>query len=374
MTASLRPLAQLVRWRWWLWAALAVVAAVLARGDDPPDLLSFGERGAAIVNGHLSQVYAGSWNQAGPAQLIGARLLLVGSSTDRPLFGVELAVDFALLALLRLVCRRSAASAGVEFVLAGAAVVWLGPAGLWSGHPVEVAIPVLWLVAARYAIRDRWPVVGVALGFAALIAPWAILAAPIAFLGRAGAIRAISLAIVVASIGYLPFAMSGQFGLFSHTWLIDSRTLVHLLAPGLTEFSWSLRLLQAGFAAGGCFAAVRWLRAGDDAQWAAPLVAVLLRILLDPVVLSYYWLPAGLLVITGGALRGTGTWLPRHRRQTVALIALGYLTYLGAADVAPVLTCAGALIATAVAVTPARDQSQLWMSSRPTAYRRASTR
>jgi hypothetical protein len=363
-----------VRLRWSLWAVLAFVAAVLARADDPPDLLSFGERGAAILNGHLSQVYLGSWNQAGPAQLIGARLLLLGSSTDRPLFGVELAVDFALLALLRLVCRRSRASAGVEFVLAGVAVVWLGPAGLWSGHPVEVAIPVLWLVAARYAIRGRWLIVGLLLGLAALVAPWAMVAAPIAFVGRTGAIRAISLAIVVALSGYLPFLISGQFGMFSHTWPINSHTLVHLLAPGLTEFNWSLRLLQAGVAAGGCFAAVRWLRGRVDAQWAAPLVAVLLRILLDPVLLSYYWLPAGLLVIAGGALRCTVTRPLPRRRVTVALIALGYLTYLGAAGVAPVLTCLACLVATAVAVTPARNQSLVSMSSRPMAYRRASAR
>ena len=87
--------------------------------------------------------------------------------------------------------------------------------------------------------------------------------------------------------------------------------------------------MQATAAAGGCLLVARWRRGRIDAVWAAPLVAVLVRILLDPVTLGYYWLPAGVLVLAGAVLTPGAT-----RRQLAVLAALAYLTLLGGAGVA----------------------------------------
>ncbi len=341
------PVERVLLWCRWPLAAIGLaVASLLARGDDPPDLASFGERGALILQGHLSQVYAGSWNQAGPLQLIGARLLMLGSSTDRPLYGIELAVDLALLVLLRTVCRRCGVPLIGQLALGGIALVWLGPNGLWSGHPVEVAVVPLWLLAARYAARDSWRPSGLLLGLSALIAPWAVLAFAMPFVGpsRVRALRAIALAVAVTVAGYLPFALSGHFQLFDYVWLINRHTLVHLVAPGLVHFSWGLRLIQAVGAAGGCLLVIRYLRPGRDALWIAPLVAVLLRILLDPVLLGYYWLPAGVLVIAAGA---TGWATSRSKVMTLALLA--YVTFFGAVGLVPAMFCLLALAITVLA-------------------------
>lgn len=329
---------RLLRWRWPIIFALTAIAAFLARYDDPPDLLQFAQRGGVLLGGHFSSVYAGSWNQAGPLQLVIARGLMIGSSTDRPVFAVELAVALGLMALVFVVSRRSGASAVGQFLIALVAVIWLGPAGLWSGHPIEVLIPGLWLAGAVAVAQGRWLACGLLLGVAVMIAPWAILAVPVAFVGPVGALRAITVAVATTLAGYLPFALSGRFDMFSNVWVVSSHSLVHYLDPGLVHFSWELRLVQAAAAAGGCFVIARWRRGAVDAYWAAPLAAVLLRILLDPVLLSYYWLPAGALVVGGAAIGGAVS-----RRTALVLAVLAWLTYFGASDLLPVVSAFAAL-------------------------------
>ncbi len=329
--------------RWPLAAFGLAISSLLARGDDPPDLASFGARGDLILHGHLSPVYASSWNQAGPLQLVVARLLMLGSSTDRPLYGIELVVDVALLVLLRAAARRCGVSLPGQLALGGAALVWLGPNGLWSGHPVEVAVVPLWLLAARYAARNaaRDPArCGLLLGLSALVAPWAVLAFALAFVGpsRVRSVRSIVVAAAVTVIGYLPFVVSGHFALFDYEWLINRHTLLHLLAPGLVHFPWGLRVIQGLGALGGSLLVIRHVRPGRDTLWIAPLVAVLVRILLDPVLLGYYWLPAGVLVIAAGAM-GWAT----SRSKVITLALLAYLTYFGAVGLAPAVFCVLAL-------------------------------
>lgn len=344
--------AQLLRWRWILVTVAALGAAILARGDNPPDLLSFSERAGFIFDGHLARVYSGTWNQAGPLQLLIARALLLGSSDGRPLLVVECGVDAALLFGLHLAARRSGISELRELVVAVAAVVWLGPSGLWSGHPVEVTIPLLWLAAATWARTDRWLGCAAALGLAALVAPWAVLGWPLVFLARGGAIRATALAVVITLAGYLPFVLSGRFDLFDNAWVVNSGTLIHLLAPNVSQFTWPLRLLQGTAAVGAAAMVMWWRRASPDVVWSVPLVVVLVRILLDPVVLGYYWLPAGLLVIAGAASAPT-----RTRRELGALAAIGYLTYLGASGTAVVL-CSLASLALTVGVLVRSERSR----------------
>ncbi len=336
--------------RWPLAAAGLAISSLLARGDDPPDLASFGARGELILRGHLSQVYAGSWNQAGPLQLIAARLLMLGSSTDRPLFGIELAVDVALLVLVRVVARRCGVSLPGQLALGGVALIWLGPNGLWSGHPVEVAVVPLWMLAARYAVRDAGRDAarcGVLLGLSALVAPWAVLGFALPFVGpsRARSVRSIALAATVTLAGYLPFALSGHFAIFDYEWLINRHTLLHLLAPGLVQFSWGLRVIQGLGALGGSLLVIRYLRPGRDAAvdraaggGARP----------DPARSG----AAGLLLVTGRAalvIAAGATGWATSRAKVITLALLAYLTYFGAVGLAPAVFCVLALAVTALA-------------------------
>ena len=212
---------------------------------------------------------------------------------------------------------RAASRPATSSALILAAIVWLGPSGLWSGHPVEVLIPLLWLGGRRRGPGgplDRrrcrcsaWP---------PLIAPWAVLALPVAFVladGRGAGASALAVAGRHVA-GYLPFVLSGHFDLFDQVWDVEPRTRWCTCSTR----RWRTSPGRCGWCRRS--AAARWLPAGRaagvadrrDALWAAPLVAVLLRILLDPVTLGYYWLPAGVLVI-GGAALAPGADPPRAR-------------------------------------------------------------
>jgi hypothetical protein len=95
-------------------------------------------------------------------------------------------------------------------------LIWLlGPVP-WSGHPVEAAVPVLWAYALILSASGRWPVAVVVPGVSVLIAPLAMLG----FVRPPAVARPARTALValgVALLGYLPFVLSGHFGMFGGT-------------------------------------------------------------------------------------------------------------------------------------------------------------
>jgi len=355
-----RQLSTLARWQQPLlrcrWAAILAIAAADAwatRNDSPADLAQFAQLGNEVVTGHPAAVYATAWNQAGPLQLLGSRVLMIGGGQGRPALAAIVVVNLAIVLLLRAAfrARPGPPRPAVELLAGALTVLWLAPGGLWDAHPVEIVIPMLWLVAGAWLQRGRLVAAGVLLGLAAAIAPWAILAVPMTLLtgNPKRAARPALVAVAVAVLAYLPFALSGHFQLFDHIWPVGSHSLVHLLLPHLIRFSWFLRLLQAGLAAGACGAIAYRRRGLADVAWVAPLSAVVVRIATDPVARDYYWLPAGVLVIGGLATAAAGS---RTRAQLAGIAVLAYLTYgaLVSTSIA-LVACVGCLIGVALILT-----------------------
>lgn len=329
-----------LRWRVALLAAVAA-ALGLSTGTSPPDLQSFADGGAAILSGHFSTVYATPFTQAGPIQLVLSRLLMIGSSGAGPLRLVVAAVNVVLVLVAiwcsrrftaRLVDEQTAGAAHRELLVGGLVVFWLIPGFLWNGHPVEILVPVLWLVAVNVFGADRvgvgrWVAAGAALGVAAGITPWAVLGFPaLLAAGRLiDAVRAGTVGVMLGVLIHLPFVLSGHFAMFSATWPVDHGTLVHLLVPSLAHPTWQFRLIQAAVVAGGTAGAAWALRGHRAAAPIAVLVAALLRVATDPVQLNYYWTSVAVVGIV--ILASTP-----HRRSAPWVIALGYTAWAGAAS------------------------------------------
>jgi hypothetical protein len=312
----------LERRRRWVAALLAALVGLLNR-QTPLDLQAFSDLGRLVLAGRFDEVYAGTFTQAGPLQLVLSRVLLFGGQEGMPPAAPRMVVDVALTLGAMAACRGRARR---ECVVAVLTLLWLlGPVP-WSGHPVEVAVPVLWAWAMVLQRRGRWLLAALTLGSSVLIAPIAVLGFPclLAVTGLWRTARTATVAGAVAVLGYLPFVVSGEFGMFGHVWPVEPGTLPHLL--GLREVTWGARAGQAIVVAGGCALAARLLRGRTVAFAAAPAVAALLRVVTDPLVFDYYWLPVSVGAVLMVALLPDG--LPRWRQALVVVIA--YLTMLAA--------------------------------------------
>jgi hypothetical protein len=314
-------------------AGLLAALAGLLTHDTPLDLRAFSGLGGQVLAGHFDEAYAGTFTQAGPLQLVLSRLLLIGGHQGVPAALPRVVVDVALVLGAMATARGRA---GREVAVAVLALLWLlGPAP-WSGHPIEVAVPVLWAYA-MVSSPGRSPV---ALAVSVLIAPLAVLGFP-CLLAVARPMRAARTALValgIAALGYLPFAVSGRFGMFGHVWAVGQRTLPHLL--GLHEVTWVARLGQAVVVAGGCGLVALLLRGRPVAVAAAPLAAALLRVATDPLNFDYYWVPVAVGSVLLVAL------LPDEAPIWPAAVA-GYATVMAATTdqaVPGALACAAAYL------------------------------
>jgi hypothetical protein len=299
----------------------------------PTDLYDFSELGRKLIEGDLAAVYESSWNQAGPAQLLISRLLLIGGRDGMPssllmaLVNIGLALG-AMALCARLSGDRGPALARREAVVGLLTVVWLTVPLPWESHPAELAIPLCWAYAISAQKRGRWWLAAAVLAMAAAIAPWGVLGFPC--LLAAGLRRAYRTGLLAAALSvgcYLPFVLTGHFAMFHLRWTISDGALIHLLAPGLAEFTWPIRLLQGAIVAAGC-GLTAWRCRDDPLVIAlAPLVAALLRVATDPMDFSYYWFPVAVAtVLTLAVMPATE---PRYRQ--VLAVVLGYLALLAEA-------------------------------------------
>jgi hypothetical protein len=309
---GLAPLLALVtRLRWLLCGvgALLSCAPMLNSGIQPIDMLRFSAAGGWIVGGRLDEVYASSWMQAGPLELLSSWVLFPFGYQHRREYvtagllgqtGLRLIVGAALVAGAMFLVRylRSAhgesPSAPME-LLAGLTTVLVGvPYHFWSGgHLAQTGIPVTWILGASLVVRGRPRAGGLVIGLSAAWEPWGVLAAGVLLAERRPAplIRGCAAFAVGAVAGYLPFLVTGHFAMFGLDWGILSNTLIARLFPHTTQFGWPLRLLQ-GTAAGLAGAAVAGaLGPRRDLIWLGPLAVLVVRLLLDPLLLSYYWGP-----------------------------------------------------------------------------------
>ncbi|BEL06859.1 hypothetical protein Q0Z83_050500 [Actinoplanes sichuanensis] len=339
----------LLRRRRWVAGLLAALIGLIAQ-PRPEDLLAFADLGRKVLAGRLDEVYAGAFTQAGPLQLVLSRWLLIGGEAAMPAAVVRIVVDVALTLGAMAACRGRPVR---ECVVAVLALLWLLGPTPWAGHPVEVAIPILWCCAMVLQRDGRWVVAATLLGASVLIAPIAVLGFP-CLLAVAGPVRAARTALMAAGIalsGFLPFVVSGEFGMFGHVWPVNPGTLPYLL--GLRAATWTARLMQAVVVSGGCALAAVLLRGRPVAVAAAPLVAALLRLATDPIMFDYYWLPASVGSVLLVAL------LPDDLRPAwqVSAVVLGYLTMLAATTDQGAIGAAAMLagyLALAVSVRPRR--------------------
>ncbi|MBT0767540.1 hypothetical protein KIH74_01305 [Kineosporia sp. J2-2] len=306
-----------LRWLLCLVGAAQSAATVMNGAIQPADLVRFAAAGDLIVHGRLDRVYADPWMQAGPLELLASwaffpfdhqhvrRYVVTGPDGQ---IWLRLLTGAAIVAavLLAVRCLRSTLdlprSAPAELLAGLTAVLLAVPYQFWmGGHLAQTGAPVMWVAGACLVVRGRTTSAGLVLGLATGWEPWGLLAGGILLAERAPArLLAGCAALTVGALAcYLPFVVTGQFAMFGLDWQIRPGTPVHALFPGLTGFGWPLRLLQ-GAAAGAAGAATALLLGRRrDLVWAAPLAVLVVRLLLDPLILSYYWGPFLIAVVAG---------------------------------------------------------------------------
>jgi hypothetical protein len=260
---------------------------------DPADLPYFAHAARTLFSSRWADTFADPSLQVGPLQLIlvGICDRIGGLGFLAYAFQIALAafIVFVVGRLLRGRPHRVAFQA-----LAGLAAVMLGvTAEAYSyGHPAQVAVPLMWVLAALDARDGRTFRSGAWLGLSAGLELWGVLGAPVLLLAPVfrRALGGFAAQVFVTGALYLPFVLGGDFRMFDYRWKVEGWTLVRFLVPAGSDFPWGLRLLQgaAALIVGGAQALA--LRRTERAVWTVPLGIVAVRLLLDPTLYSWYWL------------------------------------------------------------------------------------
>jgi hypothetical protein len=301
----------------WTGPAVAAGFAALLQPKSGGDGSMFVAAGQTLLSGDWSHAFAKPGIQVGPIQL--AVFGSVGRSDTA--LAVVLAVTTALLlvAATRAVGVRSPALLGGVGLLAVA--VGFTRVGYDVGHPADAVVPLLWIIAAAEARRGRTVRAGLLIGLCAGIETWGILGVAVLALapsrreGGAGALAAGAL----ASTLFLPFVLAGHFAMSAYHWHVSSPAPLSLLMGNGTAFGWPFRLVQGAVALGAGIAAAWLLRRSLHALWVVPLTVVGARLLLDPVLLSYYLGAVQAAVFVGATLLASRVIvLRRVRRESFA--------------------------------------------------------
>lgn len=307
------------------WTIPAAAAAALAflqsyRFNDfnyGSDGVFFVRYGQVLLSSHWDRAFSNPEIQVGPLQL-----LFFGS-----LAGEEITIAICLGVVTALLVVGAARAAGVRnaAVLGGvgllAVLIGLTRIADRSGHPADVMLPLIWVVAADQARRDhRWRA-GLLIGLCAGVETWGILG--VAVFAFAPRLRDAAVSTLVAATTalalFLPFMLGGHFEMLSLVWRVDQPSLMSLLVPMGTQFGWALRLVQAVVAVGAGVAVARTFRHSPHAVWLAPLAIVAVRLLLDPLLNWYYLAEPKALLLVGAAV-GAAHWtrLRSTRRESFA--------------------------------------------------------
>jgi len=329
-----------------------LVSYVRARVPEsvPGEYGLFGPAGAALLRGDFSQVLSNPGTQAGPFELAPygvAHLLRVHGTIGWTVFYVVLiflvCVAFftiALLPLSRLDGRLVLyGSIGVAlFAILGSVL----STAVLLGHPADVLIPALWVAAGVFARRDRAVLCALLIGLSVGFEVWGILGAPIILLAPAPRlVRSAIAAVVVVVVLYAPLLIAGHFATFAFKWMVSRSTLWGVAFPGLADFPWPLRVVQAALAVAVGLVVTLLLRDRVAVIWLVPFAIIAVRLLLDPLLLDYYWVSAaavGLLAVLAGVARRE--WM----------LAVSGLIVAVAAQFAPSLPLATAILYVAIAI------------------------
>ena len=277
--------------------ALAAGVAVLLKPGDTGDLPFFLRTSKKLLSADWANVFADPDVQVGPLQLLLFRL--------GELAGVlPLLVQVGVAGLLWVVAGRllTGRDPRAQLVLGLAAVaLGLTYGAYQDGHPAQVLVPLLWVLAGLEAREGRALQAGVLVGLSAGFELWGLLGAVVFVLAprmRAAFVGLATEAGVAVGL-FLPFVIAGEFRMFEYRWRVNGDTLLSLVVDPGTRFTWPMRVLQ-GAVALSVGAGLAWrLRRTLHAVWLAPLGVVVIRLALDPVRYPWYWLAIQTLALLG---------------------------------------------------------------------------
>lgn len=346
----------------WIWMRPALVlvplamliAGLLGASVSAGDAGILRSAGRQILGPDSLGVFSDPTLQVGPVYLlaVGGLVLLVQALHLPVLFTVA-AVEAGLLAWFTLVVARRCAKVSAADVptaqwAVGLPLVFGGllAEAVVSGHPEEMTLGLVLVIAAHQSHRGRSTAAGVLLGVVTGVKLWGALGVPILAIGRrprqllaGGFVAGI---IVVAC--YAPFFLFGEVRTFSFRWSPTASSTLSLLGLGGASSGWGLRAAQAALVfvvAGG----VALRRASSPLAVVVAIISV--RLLLDPLRIPYY---AGPLILVTLLRLWTDPTRPSRWWQvslTLAVPVAAVSPYLVSARVTAVISTA--LLALALA-------------------------
>jgi Glycosyltransferase family 87 len=306
--------AALTRFRVALLVTVYVTVAVTTQCLFGPggDSAVFGQAGRTLLSRHWADTFADPNIQSGPLFLVlhGVGSVLTHGLPLPPYVGGGLCTALANALLTVAACRavmghyrltrRDTAvrelGLGLVFALTG---------GLWLvsiyAHPDDVMVTLMLVLAASRAAEGRYVLAGGFFGIAVGVKLWALVAVAVLLVraSRSDAARSVVAAVTTIAVVYGPFFVLGHVNTFDWVWQVEDPAPINLFLATGTNFTWSLRLLQAGVAAAAGLVALRSAKGGPSAIWLVPAAAIAGRLLLDPRGLVYYYPPLLLCLLLG---------------------------------------------------------------------------
>ena len=168
---------------------------------------------------------------------------------------LALLVQLGTAALLWVTAGRLLADQRIRLAVCLVAVaIGLTYGAYQDGHPAQVVVPLLWVLAACNAREGRVVRAGVLVGLSAGFEVWGALGVVIFLLAPRvrAAVTGAAMQVCVSAALFLPFVFAGEFRMFDYRWRVNGDTLLSLVVEPGTDFTWSMRLLQgvAALAAG----------------------------------------------------------------------------------------------------------------------------
>ena len=323
--------AYLVRYRWPLLVAIALISAIVPQASSvPTDIDNYFLEPAVRLVGHGDLNVFAPDIQVGPLSLV---LLGIGAVLGRAL-GLSLAGSAAALMGLIALCITAAAVRAVlpervsrgrrsayELYLGVGLMGGCGPLAAGYGQVQEMFLSLMLVVAASALRQGRGRRAGLWLGCALAFKLWAILGIALLVLSprRRDAVIAAIVALLVGGLSYLPFVLAGNFRMFEYVWTVHSYVPMSYVLGTESVFGFRARLLQVAVSLGvGVVVAVR-LRRDPVAVWVVPATLVSVRLLHDPRILPYYWTGLAACFVIGA---GTATRWPPLKRAVVAVATM----------------------------------------------------
>jgi hypothetical protein len=277
----------------WLAPLGAAAAVAVLATRDPADLPFFVDAARTLFSADWAETYYDPVLQAGPVflALVGVADGLGGDALLA--YGIQMGVTaLVVFTVGRLLDGRPYRAVAQGIAGLGAVALGVSLDAYSYGHPAQVVVPLLWILAGLDAREGRSLRAGALVGLSAGFEAWGVLGAPILLLAPAtrGVVRGLAVQALVTIGLYLPFVLAGDFRMFELRWKVEGWTLVRFLIPEGSDFPWTLRLVQgaAALAIGATLALA--LRRSPRALWVVPLGIVAVRVLLDPALYSWYWL------------------------------------------------------------------------------------